>query len=213
MSSPLPDIFATELGQHIPEGSKLVGSLLEDNNPQNFTITQVVLPKSFKRCIFSSEEVEELKILYSKLNPDADVEVSSSFKKYYSLSIYGKQLGSYRSRSSHSSVVMVKWSNFLFNPNTPIADELRPARINYFASFYIKVNNENQANVIVSVSWFQQHPLKNSYGKPLTVWENDIFETNICSLIPIQFINGRTVSLVDIVGLSNALILCPCVDF
>ena len=108
---------------------------------------------------------------------------------------------------------MIKWNNFLFNPSTPIDDELRPARINYFASFYVKVDNEDRPNVIVSVSWFRQHPLKNSCGKPLTVWENDIFETSICTLIPIQFVNGRTVSLVDIVGLSNALIVCPCVDF
>ena len=213
MSSPLPDTFATELRQHIPQGRKLVGSLLEDNDPQNFAINQIVLPKCFTRCLFVSDEIEELKLLYSKLYPDADIEVYSSFKKYYSINVYGKQLGSCRSRSSHSSVVMIKWNNFLFNPSTPIDDELRPARINYFASFYVKVDNEDRPNVIVSVSWFRQHPLKNSCGKPLTVWENDIFETSICTLIPIQFVNGRTVSLVDIVGLSNALIVCPCVDF
>ena len=33
MCSPLPDTFATELSQHIPEGNKLVGLLLEDNDP------------------------------------------------------------------------------------------------------------------------------------------------------------------------------------
>ena len=108
---------------------------------------------------------------------------------------------------------MVKWNNFLFNPSSPIAEELRPARINYFAFFYIKINNEDQPNVIASVSWFQQHPLKHSCGKPLTIWENEIFETSNCTLIPIEFINTRTVTLVDKVGLSNALIVCPCVDF
>ena len=164
MSSPLPDTFATELRQHIPQGRKLVGSLLEDNDPQNFAINQIVLPKCFTRCLFVSDEIEELKLLYLKLYPDVDIEVYSSFKKYYSINVYGKQLGSYRSRSSHSSVVMIKWNNFLFNPSTPIDDELRPARINYFASFYVKVDNEDQPNVIVSVSWFRQHPLKTLVG-------------------------------------------------
>lgn len=212
MSMPLPDTF-TELRQHIPQGNKVVGSLLEGSDHQNFSSSQVVLPKCFTRGFFVSEEVEELKKIYSKLHPDSNIEVYSSFKKYLSIIMHGKQLGSYKSRSSHSSIVMVNCSNVFINPGVLLANELRPARINYFASVSIKINSEDQPTVIASVSWFQQHPLKNSCGKPLTVWESNTFETNICTLIPIQFIGSRTVSIIDTVGYSNGLIVCPCIDF
>ena len=40
--SPLPDTFATELSQHIPEDNKLVGSLLEDNDPDRVIFSQML---------------------------------------------------------------------------------------------------------------------------------------------------------------------------
>ena len=212
LSSPLPDTFANELRPLMPGRRKLVGSLSESIDGHSDFISQVVLPKCFERCLFVSEEVEELRVLYSKLYAGEVIEIPSSFRKYKSLSIYGKQLGSYKSRSSHSSIVMIKWNNLLFNSITSISDELRPARINYFASFFIP-QKKDQPVIIASVSWFQQHPNKNICGKPLTIWENEIFETTMSNLIPIQYIHCRTISLVDIVDVSNALIVCPCVDF
>ena len=43
-------------------------------------------------------------------------------------------------------------------------------------------------HVIAAVLWFKKHPLQDMYEKTLTVWEHEIFETDICTLIPIQFI-------------------------
>jgi len=111
-------------------------------------------------------------------------EIPSSFRKYKSLSMYGKQLGSYKSRPSHSSVVMIKWNILLFNSISSISDELRPARINYFASFSIP-QKKDEPVIIASVLWFQQHPLKKICAKPLTNLGNEIFEITMSNLIPI----------------------------
>ena len=53
------------------------------------------------------------------------------------------------------------------------------------------------------------------YEKPITVWEPDTFETDYHhSVIPIQFIASRTVSLIDEVdGLGSALFVIPCINF
>ena len=54
----------------------------------------------------------------------------------------------------------------------------------------------------------------NIYGKPITVWENDLFETGVYNLLPVQFILSRTVSLIDNVEeLGNALLVVPCIEF
>ena len=160
ISTPLPDIFAAELKQHLPERYKGVGSLLSTCDDANFG---VVLPKCFTRCLFVSEEVKELKALYTKLNPDSDIEVYSSFRKYNSVKINGKQLGSYRTKSASSSVVLIDFNHFLFNLSTTSTSinttttgitEQRLVRINYFAAHSIKVNGEDQPNILVCVSWF-----------------------------------------------------------
>ena len=221
ISTPLPDMFGTELKHHLPERYKGAGSLLSTYGYENLG---VVFPKCFTRCLFVPEEVEDLKVLYSKLNPDSHIELYSPFRKYTSVKINEKQLGSSRTRSATSSIVLIEFNSFLFNLSTPstststattttVITEQRPVRINYFAAHSIKVNGEDQPNILVCVSWFQKHPLKDSCGKPLTVWEHDIFETGFLTLVPVRYIKCRTISLVDTVGISDALIVCPCIDF
>ena len=62
--------------------------------------------------------------------------------------------------------------------------------------------------------WFQLHPNKDVYGKPVTIWENSLFETGAYNILPVQFIMSRTISLVDITGeLGHALVVVPCIDF
>ena len=65
------------------------------------------------------------------------------------------------------------------------------------------------------MSWLKKHPHNTDYGKPITVWEPDTFETDSrYHIIPIQFIACRTVSLIDeIDGLGNALFIIPIINF
>ena len=66
------------------------------------------------RCLFVPEEVEDL-----KLNPDSHIELCSSFRKYASVKINGKQLGSSKTRSATSSAVLIEFKSFLFDLSTP----------------------------------------------------------------------------------------------
>ena len=126
-------------------------------------------------------------------------------------------MGSYKSRSCNSSVVLAIWPHDFFGtrysaPEPPILQ--RPVRINYFAHHNIKVNDKTYEHTLMCCSWFQLHPGKDEYGKPITVWENDLFETGVYNLLPVQFILSRTVSLIDNVGeLGNALLVVPCIEF
>ena len=55
---------------------------------------------------------------------------------------------------------------------------------------------------------------KDSLGKPVSVWECDIFESTGFSLIPIEFIVCHTISLIDTMDDgSHALLVCPCINF
>jgi hypothetical protein len=86
--------------------------------------------------------------------------------------MYGKQLGSHRSRMASSFIVLVTWNNVLFGVSSEPSVE-RAARINY-------------------------HPKNDQYGKPVTIWHHDIFQScGIYSMIPIQFIKSRSVSIID----------------
>ena len=73
--------------------------------------------------------------------------------------------------------------------------EVRPARINYFAKVTIMLNDSPMVHVLISVSWFMHHINKDVCGKPVTVWEHDLFD--LYSFIRVEDIECRTVSLVD----------------
>ena len=180
----------------------------------------VVLPNCYTRQLFTPEDVLMLRELYYKLycvSSISQVEVCLSYKKYKTLCINNKQLGSYKSRSCSSSVVLAVWPHDLFGTaysslESPILQ--RPVRINYFAHHNIKVNGNTYEHTLMCCSWFQLHPEKDTYGKPVTIWENSLFETGIYNILPVQFIVSRTVSLVDnIGGLGHALVVVPCIDF
>ena len=75
---------------------------------------------------------------------------------------------------------------------------------------------EFATHLLVSLSWYSRHPLRNHYGKPLSVWEFDMFEMpGIYSYVPVQFIVSRMVSLVDKINecYPSVLFIIPLVDF
>ena len=130
--------------------------------------------------------------------------------------MYQKQLGSHKSRSSSSSIVIASWNQQIFQSiSTPVPEcEDRPARINYFVKHSIKVCGNVHTHVVFHASWFQFNSQMNRYGKPITIWEHNIFEIQGCySIIPVQFIKYRTVSIVDKVDNVPVLLACPCINF
>ena len=96
----------------------------------------------------------------------------------------GKAFANFKSRSKNSSNILAE-----------INDESRQARINYSAKVSTLIDGISDTPGVVCLSWFKSHVQKMVCGKPVTVWEHDLFE--LCNFIPIKKTNSRTVSLVD----------------
>ena len=181
----------------------------------------VWLPKHYVRGIFDSSELLLLNQLYTHLYSvgSSDIEIPSSFFKYTSIRIFTNVLGAYKSRSSSSCVVMALWdSTFFINSHDNLASEklYRPARINFFVKHTVSIKGKFTTHLLVSLSWYKHHPLQNHYGKPLSVWECDLFEMpGIYSYVPIQLVSCRTASLVDNISDFDPplLFVVPLVDF
>ena len=106
------------------------------------------------------------------------------YSKYSSVVMGGKAFGSFKSRSKSSSIIFAELNG-----------ESRTARINYFAKVYTLIDGTSDIHILVCLSWYKHHVQKMVCGKPVTVWEHDLFD--LCNYIPVQQIKSRTVSLVD----------------
>ena len=140
--------------------------------------------------------------------------------QYSSVVINDKQLGTHRTRSASSSIVLVNWDHTLFGQgsstngleSTMSPQVARPARINYFAKHVATINGQTHTYLLVSLSWFTLHPKSSDFGKPVMVCYYDVFEVGgMHSLVPIQFVKCRTVSLVDKLDGESVLFLSPCI--
>jgi len=100
--------------------------------------------------------------------------------------IRGKVYGSYKCRSKNSSIAVVELNG-----------EVRPARINFFARVSALIDDTPVVHLLVCLSWFMHHVQKDVCGKPVTIWEHNIFEHELCNFLPVQHIKCRTVTLVD----------------
>ena len=127
-----------------------------------------------------------------------------------------KIVGTYGSRSAGSSIVYVTWNPDVFGEAsdshyssaiiTPgSCRPVRPARINQFLLNKVYVDN---VHLLVSLSWFKCHPKVTSVGKPVTVWYEDIFlPFGVHSIIPVQFVFSRSVSLKQILDGETVLFM------
>lgn len=210
MSSANPELFNEEFGP-VTLGVKNVGSLAYQETSSSFDCSipsienlssVLILPKYFKKGILEDHQLLGLAKLYSLLYSISisDVCPNSTFQEYSHLTFNGMSLGSDRSRFHNSSLVMIEWRSDLFGQDCETAsrEKYRPAKINFFAKHSAIIRDKAVEHLVVSVDWFKYHPEKNICGKPVTVWENDIFELpGVHSIIPIQLVKFRTVSLVD----------------
>ena len=162
--------------------------------------------------------------LYAKLYGahSSDIDMPSICWKYTSVTIRGKVLGCHNNHSHSSSVVSALWRNDLFgHPLSSIVEDLvstdqmvRPARINSFRLHRLQIHDENITFLLVTLSWFKFHPGMLRLGKPLTIWCSTVFEIDgIYSIVPIQLIQSRTISLISDLNNEPVLIMCPCINF
>ena len=147
--------------------------------------TDLQIPHNSIRCVFNSSEIDKLTQFFAGVySASTAFEISATYSKYSIIGMGGKVYGSYKSRSQTSSVILAENNG-----------ETRPARINYFARVSTLVEETYYSHIVLCLSWFKGHAQKNLCGKPVTIWEHDLFD--MCNFLPVQQILCRTVTLVD----------------
>lgn len=59
----------------------------------------------------------------------------------------------------------------------------------------MSVDGTTHSHILACLSWFRHHTQKDICGKPVTVWECDLFD--VTNFLIVQHIKCRTVSLID----------------
>ena len=237
LAYPLPGEFKDDFQGHFHHHLSAVGSVAETMHPPcdgahsphskwSKKSLQLSLPSHATRHVLDSLEIENISHLYCnlyKVSP-ASLESASVYLKYTTIHLNNKVIGSFSSRSASSSTVYVTWDTSLFGePSdlhysaalvTPTNDFIRPAKINYFLCHNVYIDSVIHSHLLVYLSWYKCHPKVNSIGNPVTVWYEDLFEPfGIHSIIPVQLISCRSVSLKQKLDGETVLFVCPCINF
>ena len=217
ISTQLPDDFNEELAPAMERlrSVETVGSLGDTMAPhlpnaQRIT-SQWTMPTEASLCsyhslhILDSTEHKDLHTLYSRLYNTSlsALKVPNSCWKYTSMSIRDKRIGSFRSRSTCSSIVLATWNSTLFGPmalssvenikqnlgdSNPV-EITRAARIESIFIHTMTFKEKQYSHLLLSLSWFKAHRDMFKMGKPTTVWCPDIFEIGgTHSIVPIQLL-------------------------
>ena len=116
--------------------------------------------------------------------------------------------------------MIVNWDTELFGLASNLTGSFtstvlsRAAQINYFCKHNIEFESKTKTHLLVSLSWFKPHTRNTDFGKPLGVWYHDLFELRgVHSVIPVQFLESRCVSLIDNLDGESVLFVCACMDF
>ena len=90
-------------------------------------------------------------------------------------------------------------------------DICRAARLHYFCKHSATINGENKTHIMLTkLSWFLYYPKKDMFGKPITVWYNNLFEPcGVHTIVPVQLVKCRSVCLVDKLDHEDVYICCP----
>ena len=133
--------------------------------------------------------------------------MSSLYMRYSHIFVNDKLLGSYKSPTAFSSTVIVSWKVSLFGSYSEETGDVicRAARINYFCQHSVTINEENKTHMLTN------HPKKNVFGKPITVWYNNLYEPH--TIVPVQLVKCRSVCLVDEIDREDVFVVIPCIDF
>ena len=167
----------------------------------------------------TSREKSNLFQLYCKLYSVSDysnVVMPSAYMKYSHLYVNGKILGSHKSRTASSSIVIASWKASLFQPCSEEAGDVinRAARIYYFCQHSVTINGVNKTHILAYLSWFLYHPKKSVFGKPITVWYNNLYEPGgVHTLVPVQLVKCRAVFLAEELDHEDVCIVIPCINF
>ena len=168
----------------------------------------ISLPKYKYNTVLSNTQKRNITKLYCSLYDVStnNIEIAQTCFVYKSVQFKGVRFGSYKDRTSCSSIVMTK-----FDPGTFLQSTIsRAARVNKFYEHTVNINGELKVHLLAYLSWFEEHPQKCVYGKPVTIYYDDLFQHT--SFIPIQCITSRALSLVNELNGETVMFVVPCVE-
>ena len=135
LSLSTPDLFHQDFKHLIPDNKTNLTCDTTSTSVINFTFEgrecELSFPKSCTLGSFASFEVEQLQQLYSRMYQvhESHIDVCSTFKRYQAVTVGGILLGSYKSRSRSSCIVIAEWNVRLLGvePIDGEDNEKRPA--------------------------------------------------------------------------------------
>ena len=197
---PIPTEFKDDFENLVSFQRSPVGTLGMDviQSSTDCADREIRIPHNSTRYVFDAAEMDKLTHFFARFYPSSTCQIASTCRKYLVIGIGGKVYGSYKSRSSNSSIILAM-----------LEAETRPARINYFAKVSILVDGEHCNHIVVCLSWYKHHAQSDKCGKPVTIWEHDLFD--LYSFLLVEDITCRTVSLVDKLNemVGNVLFVSP----
>ena len=198
LRAPCQDQFKDDFHHLLPFPRSPCGTVRADTMQAIVGLKLIELPHNSIRSSFDDSEMESINLLMSALHPEKCCEIGFTFCKYHTLQLRGKVYGSYQSRSKNTSIILAE-----------LCGETQPARINFFANVSLTVDGIHSQAILASLNWYKSHPQRHICGKPVTLWEHDLFDE--CNFLPVDKIMCRTISLIDKLNdtIGNVLFVSP----
>ena len=167
------------------------------------------LPPSMFDCL-QDHEVVYLRDMYKQLCPGVQEEsVVGNFERFSGIEVGGERYASSTSRSVRSSYVLASWVSTSGRVDTT-GVEPRAGAVQFYMRQNVCVAGEYKPFLLAYVLWYQNHPERSYFGKPVQVCCKDLFEQlGPASFIPVQRIVSKFVPAFDKVKGENVMVVCP----
>ncbi len=207
-SMPFADHFREVTVEYATNFNSIKPTQLLPDSHERATFTE---PSKHSLFVLSESMLTNLRSMYAKLLPDyatqignGSIDLQSTCKKYFHVSMNGKKLA-----SSEQEVPYV-----LAIPPLESSNVARPFRIDYFIkhSILLPMSEVTSTFLFAVGRWPQKHPRQHMMGKPVEVWCFNVYESSFNSFVPVSSIQGRTIVATESVNDENVLIIIPLVE-
>ena len=90
-----------------------------------------------------------------------------------------------------------------------VSFDLRPVIVQYYAKHTIVAESVSETHLFAVVSWLYPHPNISFLGKPVTLWCNDLFDSSICNIIPVQCLSSLCAYVKDVISHECVIAVTP----
>lgn len=178
-------------------------------------LSYFLLPKCSKRGILNQDDQLHLTAAYRFLYPhlitrSTPFSANVTLRRYERVVVCGQTYGALSTNSERSCYILANWNdNMQIHPSTDPSD-CTPGRVLYYALHSVVIDDEIKQHLFAGVEWYLEHSQRESLGKPLQIWHNNLFcPRGPASFIPVQRIANRFAyhELND-----EKLVICPYVQ-